>query len=427
MPMSALTGTRIRQRRALAGLRQADLARAAGISASYLNLIEHNRRRVAGDVLARLAQALGVGPGALTGSAEGSVVDALREAAAAGGPGPEADRAEEFAGRYPGWAGLVVAQQSRLAQMERTLEALSDRMSHDPHLSASLHELLSAAASVRSTATILADTPDIEPDWRDRFQRNLADDSARLAAGAEALVGYLDAVAAEDTGIAAPQEELEAWLDAQGWHLPALERGGSPDQLIAGAPELASQAARQMARDWLAGYVSDAAAMPVGPVLAAMVAHGTDPGHLAQRFGTDPATVFRRLACLPADAGAIGLVVCDGSGTLVFRKPLPGFALPRFGAACPLWPLYLALSRPAAPIRARVEMAGRIEARFLTYAFCQPSYPDGFDAPPVLRAYMLILPDEGSDPARPVGTSCRICPRAGCSARREPAIMAEGA
>ncbi|MDP1576045.1 MAG: helix-turn-helix transcriptional regulator, partial [Cypionkella sp.] len=45
MPISALTGTRLRERRVALGQRQADLAETVGISASYLNLIEHNRRR----------------------------------------------------------------------------------------------------------------------------------------------------------------------------------------------------------------------------------------------------------------------------------------------------------------------------------------------------------------------------------------------
>ncbi|MFN0115511.1 MAG: hypothetical protein ACKVPY_12625 [Paracoccaceae bacterium] len=44
MARTALTGTRIREGRMLAGVRQADLARASGISAACLNLIEHNRR-----------------------------------------------------------------------------------------------------------------------------------------------------------------------------------------------------------------------------------------------------------------------------------------------------------------------------------------------------------------------------------------------
>ncbi len=46
MPMTALTGSRLRERRTALGLRQSDLAERAGISPSYLNLIEHNRRNV---------------------------------------------------------------------------------------------------------------------------------------------------------------------------------------------------------------------------------------------------------------------------------------------------------------------------------------------------------------------------------------------
>ncbi|WP_304951541.1 helix-turn-helix domain-containing protein, partial [Sulfitobacter sp.] len=46
-----LTGSRIRERRVMAGLKQAELAQQSGISASYLNLIEHNRRRIGGKLL----------------------------------------------------------------------------------------------------------------------------------------------------------------------------------------------------------------------------------------------------------------------------------------------------------------------------------------------------------------------------------------
>ena len=47
MERSAFAGSRIRERRLALGLRQADVALRAGISGSYLNLIEHNRRRIA--------------------------------------------------------------------------------------------------------------------------------------------------------------------------------------------------------------------------------------------------------------------------------------------------------------------------------------------------------------------------------------------
>ena len=46
--LSAIIGTRIRQRRRELGLTQAELARRVEISAPYLNLIEWNKRRIAG-------------------------------------------------------------------------------------------------------------------------------------------------------------------------------------------------------------------------------------------------------------------------------------------------------------------------------------------------------------------------------------------
>lgn len=438
MPRSALTGTRIRERRTLIGMKQADLARAVGVSPAYLNLIEHNRRRVGEALLAALAAALGVEAAALAEGAESALFEVLREAAAGspaapGATPPEIDRIEEFVGRFPGWAELLAQRQARVAALERSVEALSERMAHDPFLSASLHEVLSALASLRSTAAILAESDDIEPEWRTRFHANLHDDSERMARAAEALVAYLDTSAESETGLSSPLEEVEAWLAVIGHHIPALERPQAPDPaaLVAGAPELASGAARTLALAHLRRYRADAQALPLDPFRRAVAELGHDPGLLARRFGAGLAQVFRRLAALPEQAGApaVGLVTCDGSGTLTFRKPAPGFALPRFGAACPLWPLYQALLRPMTPIRAVVEEAGLIPRRFLTYAICQPSHPLGFDGPQVVEALMLILPAPGPAPGGvvPIGTSCRICPRPDCAARREPSIMGDAA
>lgn len=428
MPLNALTGTRIRETRARLGLRQAELAQAVGISASYLNLIEHNRRRIASELLQRLAEVLHVTPEHLSGDArEGDLHHDLR-AMAAQADAEELERIEEFAGRFPGWARLAARQQARIGLLERTIETLSDRMTHDPHLSAALHEMLSAAASVRSTAAILADTPDIAPDWRQRFEGNLAEDSARLAQGAEALVAYLDGQAAQETGIAAPLEEVESWLARHDWHFAGIEAGDAGEDLISAAPELASQAAQALARDYLSIYRRDAARLPLPDLQAALAALGPDPGRIAQHLGLSPALVMRRLSVLPADGPqGFGMVACDGSGTLIFRRPMPGFTLPRFGAACPLWPLYQALSRPGQPIRASVRFAGSLGQSFDTWAFCQPAWPDGYDNPPLLRSYMLIHPGGDSAQAQEIGTSCRICPRNPCSARREPPIITQGA
>ena len=78
---TTLTGSRVRERRLALGMRQAAVAKSAGISASYLNLIEHNRRRIGPDVLARLAQALAVDLAILSEVAEAGVVQDLRAVA----------------------------------------------------------------------------------------------------------------------------------------------------------------------------------------------------------------------------------------------------------------------------------------------------------------------------------------------------------
>ncbi|MBK5946684.1 XRE family transcriptional regulator [Rhodobacter veldkampii DSM 11550] len=435
MVRSALTGTRIRERRTALGLRQAELARAVGVSAAYLNLIEHNRRRVGEALLERLAVALSVEPVALSEGAESTLFDSLREAAVGAAPGdpvPETDRIEEFVGRFPGWAAALAARQTRIAALERTLEAYSERMAQDPFLATTLHEVLSAITSLRSTAAILAETEEMEPEWRARFHRTIHEESLRLSATAEALVGYLDSLDGAETGLSSPQEEVEAWLAGQGWHLTALEGATAPgaEALIAGVAELASGPARQLAAAHVARVRAEARALPLAPLRRALAEDGPDPARLAVRFGLPLATLFRRLALMPPDPSLppVGLVVCDGAGGFTFRKPMPGFALPRYGAACPLWPLYEALARPMQPIRAVVELAGRLPQRFLTYAICIPTQPGGFDGPQVLESMMLILPAPAvcGDVERPVGVTCRVCPRRDCLARREPTILTDG-
>ncbi len=126
----------------------------------------------------------------------------------------------------------------------------------------------------------------------------------------------------------------------------------------------------------------------------------------------------------------MGLVECDSSGTLTYRKEIEGFTLPRFSAACPLWPLYEALTHPMMPIHKVVSVGSRSEDLFEVFAICYSINPESFDEPQVLRALMLFFPLEGREvepsARQNVGTSCRICDRRDCAARREPSILADG-
>ncbi|NBQ51131.1 MAG: XRE family transcriptional regulator, partial [Marivivens sp.] len=155
MVQRQLTGSRIRERRVDLGIRQTDLANAVGISASYLNLIEHNRRRIAGKLLNDLARAMQVDPSALTEGAETALLDQLRASAARDrASGAEVSRTEDFAGRFIGWASLVVRQDKRIDELEARVKVLTDRLAHDPQLATSLHEVISSVTSIRSAAVV---------------------------------------------------------------------------------------------------------------------------------------------------------------------------------------------------------------------------------------------------------------------------------
>jgi len=172
--------------------------------------------------------------------------------------------------------------------------------------------------------------------------------------------------------------------------------------------------------------------MPFQDFLTALGQGDLDPLALAGQFGTDLPSVFRRLAAMPEKemAGEVGLVIADASGSILFRKPVTGFALPRFGASCPLWPLFGALNRPMVPIRRKVSQLGRTVARFDCLAVAWPQDTPAFGHDPQYRSIMLILPlpteDDGSEDVQPVGSTCRVCPRHDCRARREPSILSEG-
>ena len=63
-------------------------------------------------------------------------------------------------------------------------------------------------------------------------------------------------------------------------------------------------------------------------------------------------------------------------------------------------------------------------ARFRARAFCQTRFPGGFRGPELREAAMLLQPEPaGAEVALEVGSTCRICPRADCPARREPSIL----
>ncbi len=421
------TGSRIRARRLDAGVAQRDLAQAVGISPSYLNLIEHDRRRIGGKLLGLLAAELGLDVAMLAEGADTALVERMRAAAAAQDSTPvEQALAADLAGRYPGWARLIAAQARQIATLDQQTKMQSDRLTHDPALSEALHGVISAVTSIQSTAAILTGEAKVDADWQSRFHRNIFDDAGRLAQTSAALIAYFDnpSEGASDRAVTSlsPLEDLEQTLALTGFHRPTLEQGHAtaapPDPPM--SPAVATLLAAFDAR-----YAADALALPLDIILSAAKVEDDDPLRLSALLGRPLSQVMRRLACLPRshDAPPLGLVICDAAGAVRLLKTVPGFGLSR-GTLCPLWPLFTALGQQGRPVAAQVSLPGPADARLTCHAVADITpHPAGPHMPPLIESVMLVRPDAapGPVPPVPVGAGCRVCPWADCPARREPA------
>ncbi len=225
MPRS-LTGARIRERRRSLGMTQAGLAAAIGISASYLNLIERNKRNIGGALLKRIASALGMAIDELDGAVGRRLLDDLGELA--GEPRLAALRLDpsgidDLAGRHPGWARALIVLQRALLDRDRAVVALSDRLRHDPFLGDAVHKVLSRVAAIRSSSEILETVEDLEVVQRQRFVSIIGAESAQLSDLAQALAAFFDEAHTATRSIT-PTGEVDDFLFDHDNHFPALEQ-----------------------------------------------------------------------------------------------------------------------------------------------------------------------------------------------------------
>ncbi|MEX0971228.1 MAG: short-chain fatty acyl-CoA regulator family protein [Paracoccaceae bacterium] len=430
-----LVGTRIREARRKMGLTQRQLAAEAGVSASYLNLIEHNKRRIAGVRLQALARALDM-PAAVLNEGPDSAQLAELRAVATAQSGMDPTQIEVFIAQFPGWAQSVAALSRQNHDLREAITVLSDRLSHDPFLAETLHSVLSNITAIRSAAGILSTVDDIAPDQQRRFVRSIHDESRRLSNAATALSAYLDRASEGAAAAATPEEAVDRFMLRHGYRFAALDAGGTIASLLADAPELDSQAAHAMAHDLLARYASDAAALPLEAFAKSAAQLFYNPHALGQHFGSSQIRVYRRLATLRRDgiaAPRFGLLVVNAAGQPVWRQPLESFALPRHGAACALWPIFQAFSTPDRSSVAALSLTDGTAITALSLAEQTATAPVG--QAPNYQAAMLLIPDESLEAIAPwfprpqgmskVGTACAICTRTDCAARSRAAYLTE--
>jgi predicted transcriptional regulator/transcriptional regulator with XRE-family HTH domain len=459
-----ILGTRIRERRRAMGVTQAELSRRIGISASYLNLIERNKRGIAGPLLRRTAAALGAKLDELDDAAERRLLETLTEIAAApdiAALGVEAGQAGEFIGRYPGWARALAA----LARSERAAtaeaRALADRLTHDTFLGESVHRMLTRVAAIRSAAEILTEFPDAPAERRERFLGIVHDESRSLTDVSEALAAYFDK-ASESGRTLTPLDEVEALFEARANRFDEIEAaavglgeglgetapgareaaaqalaaarlGALIDGVVAAQPEIETASARARARAALVEYAAGAILAPMPAFAARAAAVRYDAEELAAGFELEVATVCLRLVALPGDGvPRFGYFRANAAGTVVTRRGLRRLVAPRYAPACPLWVLYRAQQAPETVIRQRVLFP--TGDRFVFLARARRAGPAGFRQPRHYLTDMLAMSEadagltvyapEAGVPVEEVGPACRICPRRLCPHRVDDPLAA---
>jgi transcriptional regulator with XRE-family HTH domain len=439
--LRSLLGTRIRERRRQKKLSQTALAQKAGISVSYMNLIEHNHRGIAGRTLLAIADALEVSSEELSEGADHALMTHLQEAANFDGDNKvEVNRTEEFIGRFPGWAKLTETLFENVQSQNEKLQALSDRLGQDPFFADAMHMMLSNITAIQSTSDILATTDDIPKATADKFLNNMRTESTRLAETIVNLLAYFDETRSDEAQNQTKrgQSQLDSFWESRQFFLPELEQGQenktNMDKILKDFDFEGNNEESDIEAS-LRRYVSVASKMPVDTFLDNAIENNFEPISISQELNIPIEDVFFRLAHLPdtyknVEQPQFGLIECDGSGGVLFRKPLQILSLPRKSSACPLWPLYRAISQPMQPVRTFIEPP--TGESFLTYSYAYRPVAGNFNLPGTVKSAMIFTPDfqlftpaqeRKSIPSIQVGINCEVCPRDNCTARRSKSIL----
>ncbi|MCR6672757.1 helix-turn-helix domain-containing protein [Devosia ginsengisoli] len=224
--MRAPIGFRISNRRKSLKISQAALARLVGISPSYLNLIENNKRDIGGALLNRVAAQLDIDIDELAGRAEQKLLQDLEEAFA--DPMVESlpfrpDERRELVAQYPASAAALARLHRAYSGAIANADAYADRLRSDPLLSQLLHQILSGITAVRSSAEILEDVSDLDEAERRRFLAAIGRDARTLSDVARNLIGQFETSSRSRRSVS-PAREIDDLIIEQENHFPELEQ-----------------------------------------------------------------------------------------------------------------------------------------------------------------------------------------------------------
>jgi XRE family transcriptional regulator, fatty acid utilization regulator len=238
----APVGHRIRKRRQELGKSQQGLASQVGISASYLNLIEHNKRAIGGALLHRIAAAVGLDSRSLAGTEEARLIAELGEVAAdAGGIGVDLNGtdAAELVAHNPRAARAILSLYRVYREARVRSDLLGERLGEDTFLFEVSNQILALITTIRSYSEILKDYGDLSDTERIGFVNTLVTEAEELAARAGDMFDFLSGRGARRPR-PAPREEIEDFISDHANHFPRLEEAAEHtlDKLAGGQSTL---------------------------------------------------------------------------------------------------------------------------------------------------------------------------------------------
>jgi predicted transcriptional regulator/transcriptional regulator with XRE-family HTH domain len=438
-----LIGRTVRRLRTERGLSQQALATRLGISASYLNLIEHDQRAVTASLLIKLGEILRVDLAELSGTQERQLEAGLREVFAdplLGGDavteaeietlaaGPNAARA--VLALYRAWRvaredanGIALPSGRRiLLPNEEVRDFFDDHANHFP--------------SLETAAEVLAS--DLAPGAPAEMNHAIAE-RLRSVHGVRVSVQPLDAALRRydpATRSLALSESLPR--ESRGFHmafqLALLEAREAVETVLKEASPSTAEAAMLM-RIGLLNYVAGALVMPYEAFLAAATTLRHDMEPLAARFGVSFEQACHRVSSLQR-VGARGVpfffLRVDPAGNVSKRFSAAGFPFARFGGSCPRWVVHTAFSQPNTVQVQVAELPDGAAYLCFASAVAQPVAKWGEPRPMHVVAMGCALSNAGDivyadgldlDRARVgIGLSCRLCDRPDCGSRAFPPL-----
>ncbi len=450
-------GKKIRALRQNAGLTQAMLATRIGVSASYLNLLENDRRPLTTELLLKLAHCFEIDLRSFGGDSEAHLV---------------ADLTEVF--------GDVVFEDHPLTGRD-----VAEFVAHNADVARAVMRLHQAYTHARVSAEVLAqrvldDEDALDSSERTRLSSEQVSDLLHrhgnhfpdMELAAEAL--WNDAELRFDdmyTGLVRHMERVHGVTVRV---LPVAQMQGAVRRFdprrrelvlsnvlhgssrnfqlaaqigllqcrdsigrIVDDPQLTSDDARTLGRVALAGYFAGAVLMPYVPFLRAAEDARYDIELLGQRFGAGFEQTCHRLTTLrrPGMEGVqFYFVRVDMAGNISKKFSAAGIRFPRFSGLCALWNVHAAFLQPGV-VRAQVSrqldgstvFAVARTVRRRTGAYHAPTvlYSVGIGCD-VASANRLVYADgiDLTNPtvAVPIGITCRLCDRATCQARAFPSV-----